>query len=79
MCKHQIPKRIRNNANHISSSIMVLQTTPFAIQYEKRNCHLTPKRLSLTRKYIQLTQALIGCSLWFVPEDVRSLTRRDCH
>ena len=24
--KHQIPKRIRNNANHISSSIMVLQT-----------------------------------------------------
>ena len=26
MSKHQIPKRIRNNANHISSSIMVLQT-----------------------------------------------------
>ena len=26
MSKHQIPKRIRNNANYISSSIMVLQT-----------------------------------------------------
>ena len=25
MSKHQIPKRIRNNANHISASIMVLQ------------------------------------------------------
>ena len=26
MTKDQIPKRIPNNANHISSSIMVLQT-----------------------------------------------------
>ena len=32
MSKHQIPKRIRNNANHISSSMMVLQTnTPYHI------------------------------------------------
>ena len=31
MNKHQIPKRIRNNANHISSSIMVLQTNTMTL------------------------------------------------
>ena len=31
MSKDQIPKRIRNNANHISSSFMVLQTNIMAL------------------------------------------------
>ena len=32
MNKHQIRKRIRNNANHISSSTMVLQTNTMVFQ-----------------------------------------------
>ena len=32
MSKHQIPKRIRDNAIHISSSIMVLQTNTMTCQ-----------------------------------------------
>ena len=31
MSKHQIPKRIRNNADHISSSIMVLQSNTITL------------------------------------------------
>ena len=31
MSKYQIPKRIRNNANHISSLIMVLQTNTMTL------------------------------------------------
>ena len=31
MSKHQIPKRIRNNANHISLLIMVLQTNTMTL------------------------------------------------
>ena len=31
MSKYQIPKRIRNNANHISSSIMVMQNNTISL------------------------------------------------
>ena len=43
MSKHQIPKRIRNNANHIFSSIMVLQTNTMTLGILVIKCPLKPR------------------------------------
>ena len=43
MSKHQIPKRIRNNSNHISSSIMVLQTNTMTLGKLVIKCLLKPR------------------------------------
>ena len=43
MSKHQIPKRIPNNANHISSSIMVLQTNTMTLGKLVIKCPLKPR------------------------------------
>ena len=44
MSKDQIPKRIPNNANHISSSIMVLQTNIMTLGKFVIKCPLKPRK-----------------------------------